>query len=232
MQPDNVGTEISRLLISLAVAVNGLSVAAEGPFNAALPGAWARDGKYLWPGPTAIADFPLAGRNITVTSPDSSMTLTVRDSEMTVSGPSVPARKYGIDSLSEILWAPDSKAFAVTSSEGGWVGTWSVTVYWKSGRTTDPSKAALQRFRREFPKCPDEYPNVAAVGWTQGSRNLRVLVEMPCHSSCKQMCKFRGYVVDSTDGHVVERLSEDAVKHRWRKFLGERYVARSAPEAK
>jgi hypothetical protein len=189
--------EAPRLLICLAVAVSGLSCAADLPFEKARPGEWARDGKYLWPGPTAIADFPLGGRNIAVVSPDSTITLTVRDSEMTVSGPSVTSRSIGIDSLSEILWAPDSKAFAITSSDGGWVGTWTVTVHWRDGRTTNPSKAALQRFKREFPMCPDEFPNVAAVGWAQSSRNLRVLVEMPCRSSCPQMCKFRGFVVDS-----------------------------------
>src|SRR5258708_615723 len=142
--------EASRLLIFLAVAASG-AFGAENPrtFETALPGAWARDGKYLWPGPTAIADFPLSGRHIGIASPDTATTITVRESEMTVSGPSMPPRTYEIDSLSEILWAPDSKAFAVTSSDGGWVRTWSVTLYWNNGNTTDPSQAALQRFTSE-----------------------------------------------------------------------------------
>ena len=195
---------------------------------------WSRGGSYLWPGPTALGDSPPGGRSLAVVSPDSSVTINVRDDQLIVSGPSIqPGPMHEIESLSEILWAPDSKAFALTSSDGGSVGTWSVRVYWPAdGNVTDPSKVALRTFKREFWKCPEEYPNVGAIGWVQASRRLRVLVEMPCHSSCIQMCRLRGYVVDAMTGQVVERLSEDAVGRRWKGSLGERFSAYAAPKAR
>jgi hypothetical protein len=193
-------------------------------FETPFPGVWSRGASYLWPGPTAIADMPLDGREISVTSPDSSFTVKVDDSEFIVFGPGGPMLSGEIYSLAELLWARDSKVFAVTSSEGGWVGTWSVRLYWTAdGNVTDPGKFALQSFKREFPRCPEEHPNVGVVGWLQASRRLQLLVEMPCHSSCAQMCQVRGYVVDSASGRILERLSDNAVRKRWKRRLGGRF---------
>jgi len=209
------------LLVSVALADESKGL------RRAQPGVWLASGQYLWPGPTAIADFPLHGRDIIASSPDGAITTRVTETELTLvdrnnamrfAGASIP-----LASLGEILWAPDSTAFALTQSDGGWVGTWSVKIYrLKSGgvSASDPGGLPLADFKRLFPRCSDEYANVAAVGWLDGSRRLRLVVEMPCHSSCSDMCKVVGYVVDPTHGGVIERVPAPAIRGRWKTALG------------
>jgi len=198
-------------------------------FDRAQPGGWSSAAKYLWPGPTAIADFPLAGRNIVVVSPDGAIAAQVTNIELTLVDRSNPTRfaktSIPIASLAEILWARDSSAFALTQSDGGWVGTWSVTVYRlrPTGLSeSDPGRLVLADFKQLLPRCSGEYPNVGAVGWLNGSRRLRLAVEMPCRSSCTDMCRVAGYVVDASGGVILERLPEAALRRGWKTAIGSR----------
>ena len=195
-------------------------------FDTPLPGQWSRAGAYLWPGPAVVADLPEEGRNLTIPSPDGSATVQVVGHELAVAR--VDGATYGpfpVEALAEVLWSPDSRAVAITSSDGGWVGNWSVKVLRVAdGKSTDPASQALKRFRRELPQCPAESPNAGAVGWQSGGR-LAILVEMPCHGSCERMCTQRGYVVDARTGNVLRRLDERQVAREWRRLLGERFGA-------
>jgi hypothetical protein len=198
-------------------------------FTAPQPGAWSSKAHYLWPGPTAIADLPAGGRHVSVAAPDGRMTLRVDDGELRPVDAADPQRFSGvvvpIESLAEVLWAPTSDVFAVTQSDGGWVGTWSVTVYRLRATgvsVSAPTKAVLADFQERFPKCPDEHPNVAAVDWEDGTRRLRLVVEMPCHSSCADMCEILGYVVDPVTGAVARRLSAAQVRTSWPTAIGPR----------
>jgi hypothetical protein len=195
----------------------------------AQPGVWSSAAKYLWPGPTAVANFPLGGRNIVVVSPGGAIETRVTNIELTLVDRNQPTRfaqtSIPVASLAEILWARDSDAFALTQSDGGWVGTWSVRLYRlkPTGLSeSDPGRLVLAHFKQLFPRCPDEYPNVAAVGWVDGSRRLRLVVEMPCHSSCTDMCRVAGYVVDTAGGVILERLPETALRRAWKAAIGSR----------
>jgi len=220
-------------LIAMSLVVAWVSVVqAQSPavFDRAQPGVWSSAGKYLWPGPTAVADFPLGGRSIVVASPDGAITTRVTNIELTLVDRNNPTRfaqtSIPIASLAEILWARDSSAFAITQSDGGWVGTWSVRVYRlrSTGLSeSDPGRRALADFKRLFPRCPDEYPNVVAVDWLDGSSRLRLVLEVPCHSSCTDMCRVAGYVVDVVGGAVIERLPEAAVLRGWKAVTGSRF---------
>ena len=75
-----------------------------------------------------------------------------------------------IESLAELLWSPDSKAFAITSSDGGWVGTWSVVIYrFESGglMKTDVTRQVSEDFRRRKARrngsCVIEPGNIGAA---------------------------------------------------------------------
>ncbi len=130
--------------------------------------------------------------------------------------------------LSELAWSPDSSAFFLTSSEGGWVGTWSVTVFSvsSSGVTRRSVGAhALEAFKKRFARCPDEYPNVTAVAWHQSGEEILLVVEMPCHSSCEDMCRFMGFRVNTSDDLVLESLDQSEVVARWAKLIGHRLRA-------
>ena len=87
---------------------------------------------------------------------------------------------------------------------------------------SDPGRLVLADFKQLFPRCPDEYPNVAAVGWLDGSRHLRLVVEMPCHSSCTDMCRVAGYVIETARRVILERLPETALRRGWNAAIGSR----------
>ena len=217
----------------MGIVVACVSVAqAQSPaiFDRVQPGVWSSAGKYLWPRPTAVADLPLGARNIVVASPDLAITTRVTDIELTLVDRNNPTRfaqtSIPVSSLAEVLWARDSSAFALTQSNGGWVGTWSVKVHRlrSTGLSeSEPGRRALADFKRLFPRCPDDYPNVAAVDWLDGSSRLRLVLEMPCHSSCTHMCRMAGYVVDAEGGAVIERLPEAEVLRGWKAVIGARF---------
>ena len=74
-------------------------VAAWGPVGAAVfdrahPGVWSSGARYLWPGPTTVADFPLGGRNIALVSPSGAITTQVTNSELTVVDRDNPGRYF------------------------------------------------------------------------------------------------------------------------------------------
>lgn len=222
-----------RRLIAMGLVVAWVSVAqAQSPaaFGRAQSGVWSSAGEYLWPGPTAVADLPIGGRSIMVASPDGAITTRVTNIELTLVDRNNPARfaqtSIPIASLAEILWAPDSSAFALTQSDGGWVAAWSVRAYRlrSTGLSeSDPGRLALADFKQLFSRCRDEYPNVAAVDWLNGSSRLRLVLEMPCHSSCRDMCRVAGYVVNVADGAVIERVPEAAVQREWKAITGLRF---------
>jgi hypothetical protein len=219
------------LLLTL-LATNSIA-GVPGTLQTPQPGMWSAAASYLWPGPTALADLPQGGRNLSVASPNGKLRITVNDIELQVvteeSRTRLSKEFIGVTSLAEILWAPDSSAFFLTQSDGGWVGTWSITAYRVTSAGVSKSLAqivALADFRRKFSRCPDEYPNVAGVAWLNGSKRLLLVAEMPCHSGCVDMCKLLGYVVDPVSGSIFERVSEKDMKTRWKTLLGPRLLAK------
>jgi hypothetical protein len=81
---------------------------------------------------------------------------------------------------------------------------------------------AVADFKQRFPNCPDEHPNVAAVDWLQGSAELALVVQMPCHSSCSDMCQIIGYVINPVTGIIARRLSATEVRREWAGAIGPR----------
>jgi hypothetical protein len=88
-----------------------LAVAVQKPMTEPQPGMWAAGAAYLWPGPTAIADYPAGGVAIDVPSPDGSMVLSLRDTALRVDrtgGTRTPIEvPLPVDAPAEVLWAPD-----------------------------------------------------------------------------------------------------------------------------
>jgi hypothetical protein len=205
------------------------------PFAQAQDGMWASAAKYLWPGPTALAGSPAGGRSIDVVSPDGRRVITVRDSELAVKrtqgardqiGASVP-----IEGLAEVLWAPDSRAFAITQSDGGWVGSWSTVIYEVADTAlhrVDIAQQALADFnhrsvRRDAFGCSGEEGNVGVAAWRNDSRRVLLVAEAPSHSSDCDPGRLHGYLVDAHSGAVHARYSERDVRTLFRAALGARF---------
>ena len=111
----------------------------------------------------------------------------------------------------------------ITESDGGAVGTWSIMVYSISSKgltSSQPTDLVIADFKKRFPKCPDEFPNVAAVSWLQATNQIAVVAQMPCQSSCSDMCKILGYIIDPVTGVIARRLRASEVHKEWAGALG------------
>ncbi len=120
----------------------------------------------------------------------------------------------------EMGWAPDSKAFFVTYSDGGSVGRYHVKIVYvtESGlRISEPLPDGRKLFQ---PHCFDaEYPNVGAIKWT-GPLQLLIAVEVPPHSSCASMGTFRAFKIELPSGNVDARYGQLAAKKLFEHDIG------------
>jgi len=208
----------------------GSAAVQAGPLTQPGPGMWSATASYLWPGETAIRDYAWEGREIRIPSPHKRYSLLVSGSDLTVVDQQDGARKtlgsILIFSLAEVEWSPDSSGFYVNQSDGGWVGSWSVSVYGlQSGRLVklNAGQKALTDFSgktREW--CPDEFPNMAAAGWAHSGQAILLVGEAPRHSSCPAMGRLYGYLVSITDGRILAEYDEVTLNKRWGKQLGPR----------
>jgi hypothetical protein len=129
----------------------------------------------------------------------------------------------------EIAWSPDSKAFFITQTDSGMVGTWSSLVFLVERslvRVVNPAKEAVARFRPQYACTTPEEPNAAAIAWLDGGKQLLIATEVPPHASCPQMGKVAGYLVLVPSMRVERELSGEALKREFRALLGPRLTAR------
>ncbi|MBI5843776.1 MAG: hypothetical protein HZB23_03805 [Deltaproteobacteria bacterium] len=167
-------------------------------------------------------------RRIEVISPDkrkvaviSGVTLGVRmdGKNLTVTG------HTEIETLAEMQWSADSSAFFITESYGGAVGDWHVTVYLlgeKKVESYDVTQKAFPAFKKHFVCIEPEDPNFGALKWLEGSKKLLVAAEVPPHSSCPEMGKLRGYVIEVPSGNILKEYEEDKLRTIFGEYFGNR----------
>ena len=174
-------------------------------------------------------------RPFRVPSPDRKKTILIADLSLVVidSGSPVPGIEgYTLLLPAEVSWASDSKAFVITSNEGG-IGeeAWFVTAYvleYDRISYYDVTEEAAFRFK-ELTKCPDAgEPHFGAVKWTKESKNLLVVAEAPERASCPARGTVRGYIVEVPSGKVLSELEPTKLSERWGEYLGMR-VSRHLP---
>jgi hypothetical protein len=183
----------------------------------------------VWSKEATMLSFQRGGRKMSVLSPDHRKIVNVSDTSIGVSengGELTGIENLGIDALAELLWAPNSGAFVVTSSDGGIVGTWDVRLFLLSGNVVQAAAIASQvraDFKTRF-KCQDnEDPNLAALKWVDASASQLIIVaEVPPHSSCTGMGRIAGYGVSVPSGRILRRYSGSELRERWGQALGQR----------
>jgi len=137
----------------------------------------------------------------------------------------------GDDLNAEVLWAPDSAAFAETYSQGGAVGHYVVFVHYVTengfrvlgpGAEADPTKQVVKDFMSYPISCggPREEPNLGAVGWGKDSKTLYIAAEILPHSYCDCMGTFRLYKVSLPDGSILGSWSQLQAKRYFWSSLG------------
>jgi hypothetical protein len=130
-----------------------------------------------------------------------------------------------IPPLLEVLWSPDSRAIAVTGSDGGEVGDWHAYLYIlddQDGAQRRDIDGLLAPLIHDFPKCDedDNYANLGAVAWAKGGKELLVLAQVPSHGTCHNMGARKGFRISIPDWTVIQVLSEAEVLQKWKHMLG------------
>jgi len=182
--------------------------------------------------PVKLTDIYGSSRPMTVTAPDDRTRAIASFSERkTAAGDGSLTVFLGGDDhrfaggpKAELLWAPDSRALAVTADDGGAAGGFdlSILVRRKKGRhwrQIDLTKRVARLFAPKM-RCDDpETPDVGAVGWTSGQR-LIVAAQVPPHASCTIMGHVAAYVVDVKSGDVLMEIDPHRLRQRYRRMLG------------
>lgn len=123
----------------------------------------------------------------------------------------------------EILWSPDAKAFAVTTSDAGANGPYRTMIV-ATGKhgvvVRDLSPLVHSAFGHPV-KCGwPEYPNVGAIKWEPGSARLIVAAEIVAHSNCDSMGTFRAYEVDWRSMKIIRSFDQLTAKRLFEASLG------------
>ena len=111
----------------------------------------------------------------------------------------------------EVGWAPDSKQFFISYSNGGATGGYSVRLYTTSGNHVKENSApevALNDFKVKH-DCPSRGANVFFLSWTSDSRKVFLVTEVYPTGDCgPAMGRYRGYLMDVAGGTIVRRYGE------------------------
>ena len=137
----------------------------------------------------------------------------------------------------EMAWSPDSKAFFITSSDGGETGSFGTTVYFIDGgsvRTVDVNKQVRDDIATRYPACapyegiqscsPEQqqraaqnhdWVNVAGMTWLS-SKELLVIGNVPNKSGYGvNVNRWMAYRIDARSGKILARYTEKDFRHKW-----------------
>lgn len=163
--------------------------------------------------------FDLVG-SVRVTSPDKGKTAELHKGKLGVFVAGRQVYSYSDWEMSaggELGWSSDSKAFSVTWSDGGAVGSFHVDVFVVSGnsvRHLNVSEPILRDFRTRHRPCP-RHDNARAAAWLDGSSRLMVVTETYPTGDCPDLKEF-GYIVAIPSGRILGRYSRRELLRRWR----------------
>jgi hypothetical protein len=124
----------------------------------------------------------------------------------------------------EVLWSPDSLAFALTGSCCSGNGQYETNVFYvQEKRLVKVELTTLVENAFGHPvRCAwTESPNVAALKWLIPSKELLVAAEIIHHSNCDSFGTFKAYAVDLQTFRVVKVLNQLEAKRLYHDDLGE-----------
>jgi hypothetical protein len=123
-----------------------------------------------------------------------------------------------------VLWAPDSRAFFVTTNGAGLIGGYHLSVGARFGgrlALRDLSRFVMRAFGHPtYCYGGPEDPNVAGVAFLGSSRRLLVAAQIMNHTVCDSFGTFRAYIVDPYAPRVIESIGQIEAKRRFRALLG------------
>lgn len=210
-------------ILLLALGSSSMQVIGDGTsVSKTCSGIWASNAKQLYYGDNLIP--------VNVSAPDKAAYVKTIDDVVVITGKNIPESRLNIPtnpSLMEVIWSPDSRSFAINTSDGGAVGSWIVNVYTLSASGKPEAliiDSEIGRIVETLPKCDEkEDANVGIAAWLSGGNEFLLVVEVPPHSSCRNMGALRGFRVSTVSGKIKERLSEEALRQSLGSTLGCRF---------
>jgi hypothetical protein len=131
----------------------------------------------------------------------------------------------------EAAWAPDSKAFFVTTSGGGRNGFYGLTVYFLNGDAVSELHLTptIEAAFGHPVKCQaEEPPNIAGVKWAANSKELVAIAEIVGHSNCDSEGTFRAYQISLPEGSILRSYDQIEAKRLFGGDLG--WEIKNAPD--
>lgn len=114
-----------------------------------------------------------------------------------------------------IKWAPDSNAFYVMWSDGGFIGGYHVRAFLVTDKQATESLAP-KNVAAEFAQhhyCEARGNNLYAIRWESGSKELLLEPEVYPTGDCGKDLGFAsGYLVDTKSGEIKQRYTAKQVK--------------------
>jgi len=184
-------------------------------------GLWSHSAVSIWGGAASIIPSPDGKKAIIVRPPqrpDSDETHTV----MVKANGREYRTSIGAWVNAEAVWSPDSKAFFITYSDGGNIGTYHLKVVYVNETGLHVIEPIPNGRKLFAPTCFDpERPNVAGIRWLgNDASRLLIAVQVPPHSSCASMGTFRGFEIALPGGAVLSRYGQIETKRSFGGDLG------------
>lgn len=123
----------------------------------------------------------------------------------------------------QVLWSPDSTAFAITGSSQGANGLYETEVFYirDAQLVRIPLTKVVQQEFGHPVKCGwPEAPNIGAVTWLTKKGRLVLAAQIISHSNCDSFGTFKAYVVDTLTPRILRGYDQIEAKKKFASALG------------
>jgi len=138
---------------------------------------------------------------------------------MSVEGMTLRLRGPQIEPPAMVSWSPRSDAFFVNDGEGSGMSSTFRLFRIKGTEVSEDQavrEAAGSLYRRRTRCSPSAIdPDVAGFGWGNGGSNIYLLVQSTVHEPCGRPDQFISLIVRTSDGKILETLSNTQTKVRF-----------------
>src|SRR6266850_135141 len=145
------------------------------------------------------------------------------DGQISIKGKVIVLKGRRVEPPAMFSWSPQSDAFFINDGESsGMSSTFRLFRIKGSGVYEDKAveRAATPLYRRRT-RCPSSAvdPNVYGFGWDNEGSKIYLLVQATVHKPCGPPYGFVSLVVRTSDGKILETLSQDRTKERFSTML-------------
>ena len=157
-------------------------------------------------------------------SPDKHLLLKFSaDGGISIEGKTVRLKRHRIEPPASVSWSPTSKAFFVNDGEGSGMSSTFRLFTVKGAKVLEDQtaeKAAVFFYRRRT-HCSSSAadPSVYSFGWGDEGTKIYLLVQATVDEPCGPPYGFVSLVVQTTNGRILETLSEAQTKERFGSLL-------------